>query len=197
MTSYGDIGLLSTPQAPLTPSNWSALYRGRGSPVMSWIFLKANNGQQASGVGDKRFFRFKRNAYHLWTTIIRHRLNDITHQQVMCFNQGSKFANIFKVHLKHPQCFGTLAQPFTSCRIRPSWRNGSSLGPHVFYPTLGCDIQGFGAMGLSVQYWPRWFQDFRRSDWLCHSEQMGPIWGYVPCQKKIFFVCEISCFWVK
>ena len=28
------------------------------------------------------------------------------------------------------------------------------------YPTLGCDIQGFRAMGLSVQYWPRWFQDF-------------------------------------
>ena len=28
------------PQAPLTPSNWSALYRGRGSPVMSWILLK-------------------------------------------------------------------------------------------------------------------------------------------------------------
>ena len=29
-----------------------------------------------------------------------------------------------------------------------------------FYPTLGCDIQGFRAMGFSVQYWPRWFQDF-------------------------------------
>ena len=28
------------------------------------------------------------------------------------------------------------------------------------YPTLGCDIQDFRAMGLSVQYWPRWFQDF-------------------------------------
>ena len=97
-------------QAPLTPSNWSALYRGRGSPVMSWILLKGNNGQQASGMGDKRFFRFKRNAYHLWTAIIRQRLNDITHQQVMRFNQGSKFANIFKVHIKHPQCFGTLAQ---------------------------------------------------------------------------------------
>ena len=101
----------STPQAPLTPSNWSALYRGRGSPVISWILLKANNGQQASGVGDKRFLRFKRNAYHLWTAIIRHRLNDITHQQVVRFNQGSNFANMFKVHLKHPQCFGTLAQP--------------------------------------------------------------------------------------
>ena len=59
---------------------------------------------------------------------------------------------------------------------------------NLCYPTLGCDIQGFGAMGLSVQYWPRWFQDFRRSDWLCHSEQMGPIWGYVPCQKK-YFLC--------
>ena len=52
------------PQAPLTPSNWSALYRGRGSPVMSWIFLKANNGQLDPGVGDKRFFCFKRNALY-------------------------------------------------------------------------------------------------------------------------------------
>ena len=101
----------SKPQAPLTPSNWSALYRGRGSPVMSCTLLKANNGQQASGVGDKRFVRVERNAYHLRTAIIRHRLNDITHQQVMRFNQGSKFTNISKVHLNHPQCFGTLAQP--------------------------------------------------------------------------------------
>ena len=68
---------------------------GRGSPVMSWILLKANNAQQASGVGDKRFFRFKRNVQHLWTAIIRHHVNDITHQQVMRFNQWSKFANIF------------------------------------------------------------------------------------------------------
>ena len=60
------------------------------------------------------------------------------------------------------------------------------------YPTLGCDIQGFRAMGLSVQYWPRWFQDFRRSDWLYHSEQMGPIWGSVTCQKKNLF-----CVWNK
>ena len=88
------IGNWSQAQAPLTPSNWSVLYRGRGSPVMSWILLKANNGQQASGVGDKRCFRFKRNAYHLWTAIIRHRLNDNTRQQIMRFNQGSKFANI-------------------------------------------------------------------------------------------------------
>ena len=62
----------------------------------------------------------------------------------------------------------------------------------VYYPTLGCDIQGFRAMWLSVQYWPRWFQDFRRSDWLYHSEQMGPIWGSVPCQKKNLF-----CVWNK
>ena len=47
-------GELSMPQAPLTPSNWSALYRGRGSPVMSWILLKANNAQQSSG-GCARF----------------------------------------------------------------------------------------------------------------------------------------------
>ena len=30
----------------------------------------------------------------------------------------------------------------------------------VYYPTLGCDIQGFQAMGLSVQNWPQWFQNF-------------------------------------
>ena len=41
----------SDSQAPLTPSNWSALYRGRGSPFMSWILL--SQGQQrelSSGV---------------------------------------------------------------------------------------------------------------------------------------------------
>ena len=85
---------------------------GRGSPVMIWILLKANNAQQASGVGDKIFFRFKRNVQHLWTAILRHHVNDITHQHVMRFNQWSKFANVFKVHLKNPPCFGTLAQPF-------------------------------------------------------------------------------------
>ena len=37
----------------------------------------------------------------------------------------------------------------------------------------------------------------RRSDWLYHSEQMGPIWASVPCQKKYFFVCETSSFRVK
>ena len=116
-------------QAPLTPSNWSALNGGRGSPVTSWILLKAHNGQHASEVGDKRFFRFKRNAYHLWTAIIRHRLNDITHEQVMRFNQGSKFANIFKVHLEHPQCFGTVAQPFHFLSNTPVMTQRISIGP--------------------------------------------------------------------
>ena len=60
---------------------------GRGSPVMSWILVKANNAQQAWGVGDRRFFRFKRNVQLLWTAIIRHHVNDITYQQVMRFNQ--------------------------------------------------------------------------------------------------------------
>ena len=83
------------PQALPTRSNWSVLYQGRGLPVTSWILLKANNGQQAWGVGDKRFFRFKQIAYHLWTAIKQHCLNDSTHQQVMRFNQGSRFANIF------------------------------------------------------------------------------------------------------
>ena len=74
---------------------------GHGSPVMSWQLLKANNAHHASGVGDKRCFRFKRNVPYLWTAIIRHHVNDITHQQVMRFNQWSKFATIFYVHLKN------------------------------------------------------------------------------------------------
>ena len=49
----------------------------------SSMLLKASNGQQVSGLDDKRFPRFKRNVLHLWTAIIRHYLNDITHQQVI------------------------------------------------------------------------------------------------------------------
>ena len=41
-------------QAPLSPSNWCALHRGR-APAMSWILLKANNGLQTSGWAIKDF----------------------------------------------------------------------------------------------------------------------------------------------
>ena len=136
------------PQQDLRPAGGCAAHRphsrqvtgarctgGRGSPVMSWIFLKANNAQQASGVGDKRFFRFKRNVQHFWTASIRHHVNDITHQQVMRFNQWSKFAKI-------PSASGHSHNPFTSCRTRPSWHNGSSLGPHV--------LNGYWSMTLAT-----------------------------------------------
>ena len=122
------------PQAPLTPSNWSALYRGRGSPVMSWISLKANNAQQTSGVGDKRFFRFKPNVQHLWTAIIRHHVYDITYQQVMRFNQWSNLQIFLKIW-KIPSASGHSRSPFTSCRTR-------SLGPHV--------LNGYGSMTLAT-----------------------------------------------
>ena len=68
----------------------------------------------------------------------------------------------------------------------------------MHYPTLGCDIQGFRAMGLSVQYWPRWFQDFRRSDWLYHLEQNWAHLGIWTLPEFFFFVwnklflCEIK-----
>ena len=103
---------LNKPQAPLSPSNWSALYRR--SRLASHELNTPQGQQRTAGarVGDKRFFRFKWNVQHLWTAIIRHHVNDITHQQVMRFNQWSKFANTFLVHLKNPWCFGTLAQPF-------------------------------------------------------------------------------------
>ena len=112
---------------------------GRGSPVMSWILLKANNAQQASGVGDKRFFRFKRNVQHLWTAIIRHHVNDITHQQVMRFHNLQIF---FKSIWKIPSASGHSRSPFTSCRTRQSWHNGSSLDPHV--------LNGYGSMILAT-----------------------------------------------
>ena len=114
----------------------------RGSPVMSWILLKANNAQQASGVGDKRFFRFKRNVQHFWTAIIRHHVNDITHQHVMRFNQWSKFEIFFKSIWKIPSASGHSRSSFTSCRTRPSWHNGSSLGPHA--------LNGYGSMTLAT-----------------------------------------------
>ena len=112
------------------------------SSVMSWILLKANNAWQASGVGDKRFFRFKRNVQHLWTATILHHVSDIMHHQMMRFNQWSKFANIFKSIWKTPSASGHLHSPFTSCRTRPSWHNGSSLGPHV--------LNGYGSMTLAT-----------------------------------------------
>ena len=102
---------------------------GRGSPVMSWILLKANNAQQTSGVGDKIYSHFKRNVQHLWTAIKRHHVNDITHKQVMRFNQWSKFANIFLVHLKNLQCFGTLAQPFQFLPNTPVMTQWVLTGP--------------------------------------------------------------------
>ena len=41
-----------------------------------------------------------------------------------------------------------------------AWREVTRRDATRHDTTLGCDIQGFRAMGLSVQYWPRWFQDF-------------------------------------
>ena len=68
---------------------------------------------------------------------------------------------------------------------------------HPFYPTLGCDIQGFRAMGLSVQYWPRWFQDFPAIWLVVPFGANGAHLGICTLPEKIFFVCEISCFLVK
>ena len=60
------------------------------------------------------------------------------------------------------------------------------------YPTLGCDIQGFQAMGLSVQYWPRWFQDLP-AIWLAVPfGTNGAHLGICTLPEKIFF-----CVWNK
>ena len=63
-----------------------------------------------------------------------------------------------------------------------------------YYPTLRCDIQGFRAMGLSVQYWTQWFQDFP-AIWLAVPfGTNGAHLGRCTLPEKIFFVCEINCF---
>ena len=51
----------------------------------------------------------------------------------------------------------TSSLAFLSLYISRWWRQTWDTW---LYPTLGCDIQGFRAMGFSVQYWPRWYQDF-------------------------------------
>ena len=98
---------------------------------MSWILLKANNGLQTSGVGDERFFRFKRNVQHLWTAITRHHLNDITHQHVMRCNQLSKFANIFKSIWTIPSASGhshsPLKVPCSNLAIKMAKKNSQVI----------------------------------------------------------------------
>ena len=48
----------------------------------------------------------------------------------------------FKSVWKIPSASGHSHSPFTSCRTRPSWHNGSSLGPHV--------LNGYGSMTLAT-----------------------------------------------
>ena len=89
--------------------------------------------------------------------------------------------------------------------VYDSWKTGvctvhlqkQLLENQDLYSTLGCDIKGFLTMRLSVQYWPRWFQDFP-AIWLA-----GPFGANeahlgictLP-EKKQFFLCEISGFGV-
>ena len=49
----------------------------------------------------------------------------------------------FKSIWKIPSASGHSRSPFTSCRARPSWHNGSSLGPHV--------LNGYGSMTLATR----------------------------------------------
>ena len=46
------------------------------------------------------------------------------------------------------------------CHCRSCFAIKGNLERFVHYPTLGCDIQGFGAIKFHIQYRPWWFQDF-------------------------------------
>ena len=48
----------------------------------------------------------------------------------------------------------------TVMAVKKNSNDRSILKSLEVYATLGCNIQGLRTMGLSVQYWPRWFQDF-------------------------------------
>ena len=114
----------------------------RGSPVMSWILLKANNAQQVSGMDDKRFFRFKdmcsiceQSLYGIMLMIL--------HTNKWCVLISDQNLQIFfKSIWKIPSASGHSHSPSTSCRTRPSWHIGSSLGPHV--------LNGYGSMTLAT-----------------------------------------------
>ena len=100
-------------QAPLSPSNWSALYRGRDSPVMSWVyFSRPTMHSRRQGWAIKDFSVLS----EMWS-ICEQPLYCITlmilHTNNWCALISDKnLKNIFQVHLKTHQCFGTLAQPF-------------------------------------------------------------------------------------
>ena len=57
-----------------------------------------------------------------------------------------------------------------------------------FIPHLGAISRVLGPWGKVSNTDHGGSRIFRRSDWLYHSEQMGPIWGSVPCQKNLFCV---------
>ena len=110
---------------------------------MSWILLKANNAQQASGVGDKIFF----SVLSEMCSICEQSLYGITlmifHTNKWCVLISDQNLQIFfKSIWKILSASGHSRSPFTSCRTRPSWHNGSSLGPHVF--------NGYGSMTLAT-----------------------------------------------
>ena len=109
---------------------------------MSWILLKANNGQQASGVGDKSFSILS----EMWSIceqpvygiilVILH----TNKWSVLISDQNLQrvFKSIWKIH----SASGHSRGPLTSCRTRPSWHNGSSLGPRV--------LNGYVSMTLAT-----------------------------------------------
>ena len=111
---------------------------GRGSPVMSWILLKANNAQQASGVGDKDFSVLSEICSICEQPLYRIMLM-ILHTNKWCvLNSDQNLQIFFKSIWKIPSASGHSRSPFTSCRTRQSWYNGSSLDLHV--------LNGYGSV---------------------------------------------------
>ena len=67
----------------------------------------------------------------------------ILHTNNWCALISDKNLKIFfKSIWKIPSASGHSRSPFTSCRTRPSWHNGSSLGPHV--------LNGYASMTLAT-----------------------------------------------
>ena len=114
---------------------------GRGSPVMSWIPLKANNAQQASGA--IKYFSVLSEMYSICEQPLYGIMLMILHTIKWCVLISDQNLQIFfKSIWKIPSASGHSHSPFTSCPTRPSWHNGSWLGPHV--------LNGYGSMTLAT-----------------------------------------------
>ena len=125
----------SEPQAPLSPSNWSVLYRRSrlashelNTPRQGWAIKDFSILSEMCSICEQPLYGIMLMILHTdkWCVLI----------------SDKNFQIFFKSIRIIPSASGHSHSPFTSCRTRRSWHNGSSLGPHV--------LNGYGSMTLTT-----------------------------------------------